>query len=741
MLASKIKRQIQRKQSVKPRISKKAKQNCVHPTTAIQRHVDKMNSSGSTLPQNTKSFMESRIGADFSDVRIHNDNNAVQMSEDLNAQAFTHGNDIYFNKNKYNPESNTGKHLLAHELTHTIQQTGNIQRKEGEGHDLSSADLRGDAELEAVFDGEKVLKNGAKGNHVKKLQNVLIKLGFTLPIFGADGSYGNETTNAVVKFQSASGLTGVDVDGRTGKKTLGLMDMASRDNSVEKDTDKKSEDFIIRGKPPDSAKKTFQVFYELGESKMDADEKKKLDVTSAGIVPPKLVLKGFASEEGNDEFNKQLIKNRINDVRSYIEPKIPKTVTIEEKPSLDEGKGQVHYREFRSVTLIPGEAKEGLKCGAGAPTVKDCPEPYELFNKAVDRGVQMIDDAKKKLPPKTPEHEKLVFEDLFRPKDPKDSAEKDKIITDVIDILDKIAKHINNLKKKDNHICATECDGGCQAGSPAYNRDTPNKGDEGKMFICSSYEKETDQEQSIIAIHEGHHGVPGIESDDIAYANTRLIKLIDKDSAMKNAASFHMLVKLLLEDPKKKTDQVGPKVDDEHKGGMTASESKDIDLAIAWIEQWFSLITFDTASHYSDIVKVREKKSWVFDDDTARAFFRMKEIFSPRFGLTMPATLPKFEDQKAIAAVNDRLEQMEKPFGSKLTIEKTASGKDTWEPGPKTKIDITQDFFKLPPSRMTIALLQELVHATPNISASLEPEYVLFINDMRNRRKLGGPTP
>lgn len=92
---------------------------------------------------------------------------------------------------------------------------------------------------------------------------------------------------------------------------------------------------------------------------------------------------------------RQFIKNRIKDVRSYIEPKIPKTVTIEEKPSLDEGKGQVHYREFRSVKLIPGEDKEGLKCGAGDPTVKDCPEPYKLFNKAVDRGVQMIDDAKK----------------------------------------------------------------------------------------------------------------------------------------------------------------------------------------------------------------------------------------------------------------------------------------------------------------------------------------------------------
>ena len=58
----------------------------------------------------------SAIGNDFSSVRIHNDSSASRMSEDLGAQAFTHGRDIYFNEGKYDPQSNSGKHLLAHEL-------------------------------------------------------------------------------------------------------------------------------------------------------------------------------------------------------------------------------------------------------------------------------------------------------------------------------------------------------------------------------------------------------------------------------------------------------------------------------------------------------------------------------------------------------------------------------------------------------------------------------------------------
>ena len=74
------------------------------------------------MNHDTKNEMESGFGTDFSGVRIHNDSNAVQMNQELGSQAFTNGNDIYFNEGKYNPESDSGKHLLAHELTHTVQQ-------------------------------------------------------------------------------------------------------------------------------------------------------------------------------------------------------------------------------------------------------------------------------------------------------------------------------------------------------------------------------------------------------------------------------------------------------------------------------------------------------------------------------------------------------------------------------------------------------------------------------------------
>jgi len=80
---------------------------------------------GSPLSDSSSSFMSSAFGTNFSNVRIHTGSEAVQMNKELRARAFTHGADIYFNKGQYNPGTPEGKHLLAHELTHIIQQQNN----------------------------------------------------------------------------------------------------------------------------------------------------------------------------------------------------------------------------------------------------------------------------------------------------------------------------------------------------------------------------------------------------------------------------------------------------------------------------------------------------------------------------------------------------------------------------------------------------------------------------------------
>ncbi|PWT95636.1 MAG: hypothetical protein C5B52_17430 [Bacteroidetes bacterium] len=112
---------------------------------SAESQLNQSSGNGNTLSPNVKGKMENSFGRDFSCVRIHDDSNSAQMARDLNAQAFTYGNDIYFNSGKYDPENKSGQHLLAHELTHVVQQTNNptiarkIQRK-------SIADFKSDLE-------------------------------------------------------------------------------------------------------------------------------------------------------------------------------------------------------------------------------------------------------------------------------------------------------------------------------------------------------------------------------------------------------------------------------------------------------------------------------------------------------------------------------------------------------------------------------------------------------------------
>lgn len=91
-------------------------------TSNIEAKLDQSKGSGSPMPSGLRQGMESAFGADFSGVKIHTGSSAAEMNTGLRARAFTHGNDIYFNSNQYSPGTKQGQKLLAHELTHTIQQ-------------------------------------------------------------------------------------------------------------------------------------------------------------------------------------------------------------------------------------------------------------------------------------------------------------------------------------------------------------------------------------------------------------------------------------------------------------------------------------------------------------------------------------------------------------------------------------------------------------------------------------------
>lgn len=88
------------------------------PPTHVQSAI---NSIGSPLDRATRNFFEPRLGYDLSEVRVHAEGSAAESASTLNARAYTLGNDIVFGTGEYQPDSESGKHLLAHELAHVTQ--------------------------------------------------------------------------------------------------------------------------------------------------------------------------------------------------------------------------------------------------------------------------------------------------------------------------------------------------------------------------------------------------------------------------------------------------------------------------------------------------------------------------------------------------------------------------------------------------------------------------------------------
>ncbi len=114
--------QLQMQDEKEEEVATKPESQSQSPGKSLTSQLQHTKGQGDPLPKATLLEMGKALGQDFTTVRIHTDQAAVDMNKQLKSQAFTHGKDIYFNQGKFDPESKTGKQLLAHELTHVVQQ-------------------------------------------------------------------------------------------------------------------------------------------------------------------------------------------------------------------------------------------------------------------------------------------------------------------------------------------------------------------------------------------------------------------------------------------------------------------------------------------------------------------------------------------------------------------------------------------------------------------------------------------
>ena len=125
---------------------------------------DVVNSGGgSPLAPDVRDEMQGRLGHDFSDVRVHNDSPAHESAQSVNAHAYTVGSNVVFQRDKYDPGSAEGKTMLAHELTHVVQQRSGPVDGSSAGGGIKVSDPSDRFEREASANAERVMAGARPG--------------------------------------------------------------------------------------------------------------------------------------------------------------------------------------------------------------------------------------------------------------------------------------------------------------------------------------------------------------------------------------------------------------------------------------------------------------------------------------------------------------------------------------------------------------------------------------------------
>jgi hypothetical protein len=184
----------------------------------VESDIDAVRGGGAPLDPTTRAFMEPRFGHDFSQVRVHTDARAATVARSLDALAFTVGDDIAVAPGQYRPESDEGRALLAHELTHTLQQTGGVARVQRQENVNTGSPSTGNGS--SPGSGRRMISYGSRGKDVIDAQQLLNQHGAAPPLV-VDGIFGPKTRQATIEFQKSRGLA---PDGIIGPLTWGALE-------------------------------------------------------------------------------------------------------------------------------------------------------------------------------------------------------------------------------------------------------------------------------------------------------------------------------------------------------------------------------------------------------------------------------------------------------------------------------------------------------------------------------------
>lgn len=704
--------------------------------------------AGRPLDTATRGFFEPRFGHSFAQVRVHDDGAADQSARALSARAYTLGQHISFAHGEFRPDTAAGKTLLAHELTHTLQQRGTVAAVQ---RACDPALLAGrtapvyfplEARIVDVYGGVGTLTASAtRRAAVGLIQQALVDLGYGIGASGPNGDgvdrqFGTSTAAGVTAFQTAEGIAAATA-GVVDAPTLKCLDEKRSRLAVQPHQagTMVASDVQIGGR--DSGGRDEDIFFARGASTLSLAGRAKIGRLLTRAANPlkgcAVTLEGFISEDELVDFGSGLATDRINAVdaefvtRHHDDPgpvcalPVPPLRTPSPLPVASSGVSD--YRARRKVEVVPaGATSTTAPCPPGAAQFRALSSAEgTTLTAAIDLAVTWMDTAIAELTPGDPEGDAGLTAYFGGTG----------LLTTVEANLVSWRDHLDTVVRTNNRH-GTQCNATCRT-AIAFNQ---GSGAAAQMTVCPKFFRSLPihtsltqaQREAFVMLHEAGHGAIGTR--DTGYGHKRLIEFLAGFPAIaeNNTDSYTLMVLCLNGFP----GFCSAPVTADTNAGMSAGEQINSRRGLGWLQTWLMWAQQDTSSLYGQMNTARVNGRGIRATNTYYA--GVYDELVGAFNIHRPAgdPPPTFSEQTTVAAILDRVALMESAAAAGLTAEKdtSATPADRWAPGPGRSVMLTGGYFSLTTDRERVEyLLPLIIKANLRISTLLEPMYQTYIQE------------
>jgi len=750
-------------------------------SNGLESTLSKSKGGGAAMTSDTLHQMESGFGSDFSNVRIHTNSTAIQMNKDLGAQAFTNGSDIYFNQGKYQPNSKNGQHLLAHELTHVVQQQGSapprIQRATctNDPATAPSSGMSGcskETSRPTHPNGQVNFTSGANG------------LGTTAKatLSGIAAQWHSDARNDTIRIDSFSSCEGsassnwklscrraravetelkAPSDGTPGIPSTATFSKFSHGETEEFSTSSAADNRTsqvtlqptatgVPGTMPTPSPGEFvidriqsstqdNIFFGPGSDVLTADGMLQLFLLKFSSPAP-VQLIGFTSMEEPTT----LALDRANKVKSFLNGS-PFPVAVSSatgNPGATATRSD--FARARNVEILKGGAPPTtLDCKAKdssgnlvnpptAPCATMDPATVSKFTPALTVANQAMTEAVNAINPGHADFNAPLVQRFFGNSDPS-------TLTTLGTNMGNLQTHVAGLPAITQ--CGGQCDtGGCGSGRViAYNNDVDAAS---TMTLCVPVFKGMNlNDRARNLIHESAHGTtplggtanPNKGTKDVAYRHERMMFQLSPEDRLRNSDSYALFALFAKEEKTTGTPGAVPggisTPASDTITGITGPDLDAIKLAVAHLEKRASWAASHTGQLFGQAQKVKSgAQTWAVT--WAEQYMQKAATLFPVNDPSVAPNKPTMDDMTKLAAIVERYKMIKFRTKEPFNISAMPSGVISWPAGSNGMASDTfrvgPDFFKASPEQQISLLLQHQAAATQGVEAAFIPAYVEF---------------